>query len=204
MQQPDHNHLMWQELDSRIVHDARIFAILESRRRAADGREATYALVDSPDWCNVIAPVTRDDNVECFVMARQYRHGASRVTIEFPGGLIDGAEAPERAALRELEEETGYTADSLTLIGSSNPNPAFMTNTVRTYVTGNARHIAAQRLDENELLDAELVPVTDVLDLVRPDFHVHAIMMTALHWYRLYLSDGLTYAERLDRWAARG
>ncbi len=203
MHRPEHDHLRWRELDSREVYDATVFSVLESRRQAADGRESTYALIDSPDWCNIIAPVRSDDGVECFVMARQYRHGADHVTVEFPGGLIDGDEPPERAALRELEEETGYTAESLVLIGSANPNPAFMTNTVYTYVARGARLNAAQRLDENELLDAELVPATEVLDLVRPDFHIHSIMMTALHWYRLYLADALPYDERLSRWSDR-
>jgi ADP-ribose pyrophosphatase len=204
MQRSQHDHLKWEELGSREVYDARIFAILESRRRSPDGREVTYTLIDSPDWCNIIAPVRDNDGVECFVMARQYRHGADHVTIEFPGGLIDGDEPPEQAALRELEEETGYTADSLVLIGSTNPNPAFMTNTVLTFVARGARLTAAQRLDENELLDAELVPVTEILDHLNPDFHIHSIMVTALHWYRLYLADGLAYEQRLAGSAARG
>lgn len=200
---PSHSHLVWQEIDRTPLLDARIFEVYRSRRRAADGKESDYVLVDSPDWCNVIAPVVREDGVRCFAMARQYRHGEQSVTIEFPGGLVDDGEPPEAAALRELEEETGYTADRLTLIGKVNPNPAFMSNVAWTYLASGVRLDRAQSLDENERLDAVLVPVDEVVDDLRPDFHVHAIMISAVHWYSRYLEDGLDYEARMKKWAAR-
>jgi len=196
----EHGHLVWEEIDRRNLLDARVFSIMSSRRRAADGAEADYFLVDSPDWCNIIAPVTGDDGVECFVMARQYRHGSQSVTIEFPGGIVDPGERPEIAVLRELEEETGYTAESVCLIGRTNPNPALMSNAAFTFVAFGAHKNGGQNLDENERLDAELVPVVEILDFVRPDFHIHAIMLAALDWYQRYRADGLDYGARVKRW----
>jgi ADP-ribose pyrophosphatase len=198
-----HEHLIWEEIDRQTLLDAHVFSVLSSRRRAADGAEASYFLVDSPDWCNIVAPVTRDDGVECFVMARQYRHGSQSVTIEFPGGIVDPGETPDAAVLRELEEETGYAAASARLIGKVNPNPAFMSNAAFTFVAIGAHKNGGQDLDQNERLDAELVPATEILDLMRPDFHEHAIMTVALHWYQLYRNDGLDYEARLKRWEAR-
>ncbi|MEE8441058.1 MAG: NUDIX hydrolase [Spirochaetia bacterium] len=195
-----HKHLVWEEIDRRTLLDAHVFSVLSSRRRAADGAEAEYVLVDSPDWCNIIAPVTRNDGVACFVMARQYRQGSQTVTIEFPGGIVDPGERPQEAALRELEEETGYTAESLRLIGRVNPNPALMSNSAFTFTAIGAHKDGGQDLDENERLDAELVPTTEILDLVRPDFHVHAIMLAALDWYQRYCADGLDYDARLRQW----
>jgi ADP-ribose diphosphatase len=199
-----HEHLFWEEIDRKKLLDAHVFSVLSSRRRAADGAEANYFLVDSPDWCNIIVPVTRDDGVECFVMARQYRHGSGSVTIEFPGGIVDPGETPQSAVLRELEEETGYAAESARLIGKVNPNPAFMSNAAFTFVAIGAHKKGMQDLDDNERLDAELVPVTHIIDLFRPDFHEHAIMVVALHWYALYRSDGLDYEGRLRRWETEG
>jgi 8-oxo-dGTP pyrophosphatase MutT (NUDIX family) len=167
-----------------------------------DGQEADYLLLESPDWCNVIATVTRDDGVSCFVMARQYRQGSQSITIEFPGGLVDPNEEVSAAALREFEEETGYLADSLTLIGRTNPNPAFMTNTVSTFVASGVRSGSKQSLDEHELLDVELVPVNEVLRFLRPDFHAHAIMLAAIHWYVRFREDGLDYEARVAAWEA--
>ena len=196
----EHDHLVWHEIDRRRLLDAHVFTVFASRRRADDGTEATFSLCESADWCNIVAETERGDGKKCFVMARQFRHGSAEVTIEFPGGLVDPGEKAVDAVLRELTEETGYTAESATLIGQVNPNPALMNNTVHTFVAHGVRPASEQQLDQHERLDAELVPVAEVLDLVRPDFHHHALMMAALHWYRLYLADGLDYSQRLERW----
>jgi len=199
-----HDHLVWHETSRQTILTNPVYQVVESTRRAEDGTEGTFTLVESRDWCNVVAEVVRDDGVPCFVLARQFRHGSGRVTVEFPGGVVDPGESPAHAVLRELVEETGYAAESVTLIGQVSPNPALMNNTVHTFVAHEPRLASDQDLDEHERLDAELIPVHEVLDLLRPDFTHHALMMVALHWYRLYLADRLDYGQRLERWEESG
>jgi 8-oxo-dGTP pyrophosphatase MutT (NUDIX family) len=106
-----------------------------------------------------------------------------KVSLEFPGGVIDPGEDPKAASARELTEETGYIAEELTLIGEINPNPAFMSNTCYTYLARGLHKKQDQDLDENEVIDVELVPV-DSIRADREGSFFHAMMVVALHFYR--------------------
>jgi ADP-ribose pyrophosphatase len=55
----------------------------------------------------VVLPLLDGDRV-CLI--RNERVAVHKMLIELPAGTIDGDEAPQAAAVRELEEETGYTA----------------------------------------------------------------------------------------------
>lgn len=46
------------------------------------------------------------------IVIEQYRPPIGKTIIEFPAGLIDEGEGPEKTALRELAEETGYAGGS--------------------------------------------------------------------------------------------
>lgn len=70
------------------------------------------------DYALVYA-VTEDGGV---LVLRQYKHGVGRVCLTFPGGYIAPGEDAAQAAERELLEETGYRAATLTPLG------AFVTN----------------------------------------------------------------------------
>ncbi|KAG8843146.1 Delta(24)-sterol C-methyltransferase [Tulasnella sp. 330] len=47
------------------------------------------------------------------IIIEQYRPPIEKYVVELPAGLVDAGESPETAAVRELEEETGYKADSI-------------------------------------------------------------------------------------------
>jgi ADP-ribose pyrophosphatase len=69
-----------------------------------DGYRCDWYYVDTPPSV-MIVPLTANGNL---VLVRQYRHNLKAHVLEFPAGTISDGEEPEGAALRELEEETGY------------------------------------------------------------------------------------------------
>lgn len=60
------------------------------------------------DYVTMFA-VTTDGKIP---LIRQYRPALDRSTLELPSGLLEAGEQPERAAVRELLEETGLDAGS--------------------------------------------------------------------------------------------
>jgi ADP-ribose pyrophosphatase len=70
-----------------------------------DGYRCDWYYVDTPPSV-MIVPLTADGNL---VFVRQYRHNLKAHVLEFPAGTVSEGEEPEDAAIRELEEETGYT-----------------------------------------------------------------------------------------------
>jgi 8-oxo-dGTP pyrophosphatase MutT (NUDIX family) len=116
-----------------------------------------FYTLQSNDWVNVI-PITRDQHV---VMIKQYRHGSRQVTLEIPGGLVDEAD-PKEAALRELLEETGYSGSRVSLLGSTNPNPAIFDNLCYTYLVEDATRTTGASLGPDEDIEVELVPLSRV------------------------------------------
>uniref|UniRef100_A0A8D0ZP27 ADP-sugar pyrophosphatase n=2 Tax=Sus scrofa TaxID=9823 RepID=A0A8D0ZP27_PIG len=65
----------------------------------------------SADGVSIIPVLQRTLHYECVVLVKQFRPPMGGYCLEFPAGLIDENESPEAAALRELEEETGYKGD---------------------------------------------------------------------------------------------
>jgi ADP-ribose pyrophosphatase YjhB (NUDIX family) len=78
--------------------------------RTPDGGEVEREIVGHDDAVAIV-PVTDDGEV---VLLRQYRQALREHLLEIPAGTLDvDGESPTEAALRELAEETGYTARSL-------------------------------------------------------------------------------------------
>ena len=71
-----------------------------------DGRRELRELVVHPGSV-VLLPLLDDGRL---VMERQWRYPLERVMLEFPAGKLERGEAPYTCAVRELAEETGYTA----------------------------------------------------------------------------------------------
>ena len=106
----------WTVLDRRILLDASPFLrVHEETIELPDGRRIErFYQVDQNDFVLMFV----EDETGRSLMLRQYKHGARRVSLTFPAGMMAPGEDPLVAAKRELLEETGYEAAEWTALGS--------------------------------------------------------------------------------------
>ena len=97
----------WKTLDSEFLVDAPWLKVAKEKCELPNGKviDDFYTLWQ-PDWVLILAR-TKDGK---WVLTEQYRHGTGGLEVEFPAGIINAGESPEQAALRELQEECGYTS----------------------------------------------------------------------------------------------
>ena len=170
--------LKWQTTETRLALHTRVFDVLYRNEASPAGFSGEYVALKGPE-CVVIIP----EHGGNFVLVRQWRHGAQRLTTEFPGGVIDPGEEPEEAARRELFEETGYIAGRMTLLGSCSPNPALFESRIHCFLAQELTPTGSQKLDEDELVRVLERPVGEVIAAFGDEDHCHAFMGTALAFY---------------------
>lgn len=173
----------WRRKSSRQVADCKVFKVREDISVCeTNGVEHPFYVIESPEWVNVI-PLTVNEEV---VLIEQYRHGIDEIALEIPGGLVDDGESPQKAAVRELAEETGYVPREVVLLGKSRPNPAIQNNWVYHYLALDCELKQAVRFDGNESIATGLVPLAEIAPLISEGMITHSLVVAAFHWFSLY------------------
>jgi len=145
------------------------------------GRTHPFFILESSSWVNVI-PLTADKDV---VMVRQYRHGTRSVTLEIPGGLVEDADTPKEAAIRELMEETGYMPKDVLPLGWVHPNPAILNNRCYTYLARGVVFSGARHQDDREDIEVLLRPLRSIPELILRGEISHSLVVAA--FYRFFM-----------------
>ncbi len=124
-----------------------------------DGSHASREYVVHPGAV-VVIPLLDDGQI---VLERQFRYPVGQVMIELPAGKLDPQEDPLLCGLRELHEETGYTASEWAYAGKMHLAIAYSTEIIHIYFV---RGLTAgeRQLDAGEFLDVFTVPAQQLLD----------------------------------------
>lgn len=103
------------------------------------------------------------------ILVKQYRKAIEQISYEIPAGKLEPGEAgsEELAALRELEEETGYTSSKLTLLHDFYSAIGFCNERLRLYLADDLVKVENPRpQDEDEVIELIEVTLDEALSMI--------------------------------------
>lgn len=125
-----------------------------------DGTTVEKGFIEHPGSV-VLVPLRQDGNV---LMLRQYRPALSETILELPAGTRGWDEGWQACAQRELREETGYRAETLTPLGRIWPAPGLSSELMATYLATNLS-LAPLSADFDEIIELDPIPLDDLVQM---------------------------------------
>jgi ADP-ribose pyrophosphatase len=166
-------------LSSSIVYSGRAVRLRSDRIRLPNGRETTRDIIEHPGSVGLL-PLLSGGRL---LLIRQYRHAVGQAIWEIPAGTMEPGETPKECAERELEEETGYRAKSLTPLFECYLSPGYSGELMHVFLAKGLRP-TERRLDEDEIISVEPVSGEAAFRMIRAGRIRDAKTIAALSYFR--------------------
>lgn len=134
-----------------------------------------------------ILPITKENEV---IMVQEPRTPINKIILALPAGMIESNELPEDAAVRELEEETGYLAGNIKLLREYYPSEGYSNEKLKIYLATDLKK-TQQHLDETEDMNVIKLPLEEVIDMLDKNEIITASTTIALMHYLRYIKNNL-------------
>ena len=180
------NNELWREETIRTepIFEGKMITLQVDTVAMPDGRTATREIVKHPGAAAVMALLDGK-----LLVVEQFRKPLEKFQIEIPAGKLDAGEDPLEAAARELEEETGYRADSLTLVSAFFTSPGFADEKLYLYFAENVT-VGTQQTDEDEYLQVEAITLEQAEAYIAEGRISDAKTILAVYAWKLYQLTG--------------
>jgi ADP-ribose pyrophosphatase len=154
----------WKTLSSELVFNNKWFRIAKDKVRLPNGKIIDDYFSWKAKEVVWIVPVTTDKKL---LLVKQYKHGVGEITIEYPGAIKEDSETPKECAIRELFEETGYTAGKVVYIGEYFESPTKSSCRGHLFVAIDCVKTGNQYLDETEDIEVLKANLNSVLEMIK-------------------------------------
>lgn len=153
-------------IESSRVYSGRVLNLDVDRVRFPDGTIGELEIIRHPGASAIVPFLSDPSGADPQVLLlKQYRYAAGGTLYEIPAGRLEPGESPEACARRELLEETGCTAESMTPLTSMFTTPGFTDERIHLFLaSGLAR--GKSRHEADEFIEIETVSLSAALEMV--------------------------------------
>ena len=142
----------FKRLERTLVRKGKIIDYYQDTVQVPNGNVVKWDFIGHKGAAAMLA--VREDGK--LLMVRQWRNALDRYTLEIPAGGKNSIDEPtETAAVRELEEETGYIAGKVQFLLSIYTTVAFCHEKIDIYLARDLKRQEGQHLDEDEFIVVE-------------------------------------------------
>ncbi len=148
----------------RLIHRGRKFDFAVITITGRSGRPIEREIVRHPGAV-ILVPLVRSDSGDELLMVRQVRPALGEPVLELPAGTLESGENPFGCAARELEEETGYRAATVTALGRFYTSPGMSDELMHAFV---ATDLTATRPspEDDENIEVVCVRVGEIAGMI--------------------------------------
>lgn len=171
----------YKTLSSELEHENPYYKIYKESVSNPHGKILKYWIMERDDF-SVSIPLLPNNMT---ILVGQYRIPVDMYSWEFPMGYVKEA-GPLPMAQQELAEETGYTAQKWTPIGSCYMAPGTMNRKMHFFVAEEVTAGHAQP-EETESLQLRKVTIAEVKDLIQSGKIVDSPTIIGFHYLEAYL-----------------
>ncbi|VGO14325.1 Methanol dehydrogenase activator [Pontiella desulfatans] len=167
-------------ISKKTVYEGRILNVDVLEVELEDGRTSIREIVQH-GVAVAIVPQLPDGR---FVFIRQFRKAMERICFEVVAGNCDPGEAEEVSAARELQEETGYSSESLELLGPIYPSVGYCTERIDIYFAKLSPGQGATAFDEDERIETVILSEAEMDEMIRTNQIADAKTLAAWMLYK--------------------
>ncbi len=149
------------KLSSEEIFDGVAIHLYRDEILLPNGNKGVREVIRHPGAVCVL-PITENGDV---IFVNQFRYALNKVTLEVPAGKLEKGEDPMEAALRELSEETGITANKIEPLGALYTTPALIDEIIYMYIATDLKE-GEQHLDEDEFVNTIRIPLEKAVEMV--------------------------------------
>lgn len=153
-------HLEEKTIESEQKFDGKIVKLFVDKAEVENGDKVIREVIKHPGGVCIVA-LDGDD----VLFVRQFRYPHQKVLLEIPAGKLEFGEDHRACGLRELKEETGCTCDEFDYLGCLIPTSAYDTEVIHMYLA-RGLHYGTQKLDSDEFLDVEKIPLEKAAEMI--------------------------------------
>lgn len=146
---------------SKEIYHGKIINLRLDDVELPNGKSAKREVVEHPGGVAVVA-ITPDEEV---LLVKQFRKPCEEELWEIPAGKLERGEDPAKAALRELEEETGFKAEKVEKLLSFYTSPGFADEMLHIYLADQLVP-TVQSPDEDEFLSVHRKSWTEIREML--------------------------------------
>jgi ADP-ribose pyrophosphatase len=152
----------WKTLNQSVVFENPWFKIKKQHMRTSSGAELDYYIHDAQD--SVICVFVSDDNK--LLIEKQYRPAVDKVSIDYPAGRAEKDDkSTEDAVVRELQEETGLTPNSIKKLAVIDKEPGFSTTRMHVFLAKGGM-AGKTNQEETESIVNSFVNPSEILEMI--------------------------------------
>lgn len=153
-------------VSSRRVYSGRVISLDVDTVRFPNGTLGELEMVRHPG-ASAVVPFLGDfvGGDPKVLLIRQYRYASDGYLYEIPAGRLEEGESPEQCAVRELKEETGYSAERVEALTTFFTTPGFTDERIHLFMASGLTAGDAA-LESDEILDLHPTPLSDALEMV--------------------------------------